>query len=170
MSMGSRRTIPTNPRLSLGTSPIDVPLWQNAHYVTTSIPVGEVLSIFCPHLMCPCALQVVTNHDGIAGESVSLQKLDHTHYYVRMAKLSDRKGNAHLPIESLKSLVLCRQISTAPNNREEIRTRHQLRWNSNLTHLSTWKTRSELKSNAPIAIEFESNASFHLENAFRIRI
>jgi len=65
---GTRMHHAPNPRLSQGTSPLAVLLWRNAYFANISIPIGEVLSTFRPHLMCPRALLVVTNFDGIARE------------------------------------------------------------------------------------------------------
>jgi hypothetical protein len=53
----------------------------NAHYILTSIPVREVLSIFRPHLMCPRALTVELRITTGSQVRVSrFKKLDHTVY------------------------------------------------------------------------------------------
>ena len=100
MSMGNI------PRLSLGTSPLAVPLRRNAHYILTSIPVGEVLSIFRPRLMCPGALTVELRIT--TGSRVRVSRFKNwiillTKYVWRNFR---RERVFPLPIESLE--LLCR--------------------------------------------------------------
>lgn len=88
--------------------PIAVPPWRNAYYVTTSIPVGEVLSFFAlPHVLAPCWYETKFRRDR--GRKCLASKIGHTDFYTVSENFRKERVKPAPPIEILMPMILNRR-------------------------------------------------------------